>query len=194
MFLSLRYAYILWYTCTRQGTRRYHSYISCLSDWIICRFDSDRKSCLYPITWRCLSPITWSAELRVWMVLTSYSGVCNICNNNIVYQIGQSFDFTMIGNLSCRRFYPLLVLECVRTQVVMTSLSDVKRLLPTRKIWQMLRRTKNTPYYRLQGRQCMCNYQDSRAYRGRWVGSSEYYLYCLQYISCANFMIRSFLI
>ena len=51
-----------------------------------------------------------------------------------------------------------------------------------------------TPYYRLQGRQCMCNYQDSRAYRGRWVGSSEYCLYGLQYISCANFMIRSFLI
>ena len=52
----------------------------------------------------------------------------------------------------------------------------------------------DTPYYRLQGRQCMCNYQDSRAYRGRWVGSSEYYLYGLQYNSCANFMICSFLI
>ena len=25
--------------------------LSCLSDWTICGFDSDRKSCLYPITW-----------------------------------------------------------------------------------------------------------------------------------------------
>ena len=50
----------------------------------------------------------------------------------------------MIGNLSCRRVYPFLVLECVRTQVVMTSLGDVKWLLPTmRKKGQMLRRTKN---------------------------------------------------
>ena len=37
--------------------------ISCLSDWTICGFDSDRKPCLYPITWPCLSPITWSTEL-----------------------------------------------------------------------------------------------------------------------------------
>ena len=51
-----------------------------------------------------------------------------------------------------------------------------------------------TPYYWIQGRQCMCNYQDSRAYRGRWVGSFEYYLYGLQYISYANFMIHLFLI
>ena len=39
--------------------------------WIwekICWFDSDRKPCLYPITWPCLSPITWSTELR------SYNG------------------------------------------------------------------------------------------------------------------------
>ena len=42
--------------------------LSCLSDWTICGFDSDRKSCLYPITWSCLSPITWSTELR------SYNG------------------------------------------------------------------------------------------------------------------------
>ena len=41
---------------------------SCLSDWTICGFDSDRKPCLYPITWSCLSPITWSTELR------SYNG------------------------------------------------------------------------------------------------------------------------
>ena len=25
--------------------------LSCLSDWTICGFDSDRKPCLYPITW-----------------------------------------------------------------------------------------------------------------------------------------------
>ena len=42
--------------------------ISCLSDWTICRFDSDRKPCLYPITWPCLYSITWSTELR------SYNG------------------------------------------------------------------------------------------------------------------------
>ena len=42
--------------------------LSCLSDWTICGFDSDRKPCLYPITWPCLSPITWSTELR------SYNG------------------------------------------------------------------------------------------------------------------------
>ena len=40
----------------------------------------------------------------------------------------------MVGNPFCRRFHPLLVLECVRTQVVMTSLGDVKRHLPTRKM------------------------------------------------------------
>ena len=37
----------------------------------------------------------------------------------------------MIRNPCCRRFYPLLVLECVRTQVVMASLSDVKRQTPS---------------------------------------------------------------
>ena len=44
------------------------STLSCLSDWTICGFDSDRKPCLYPITWPCLPPITWSTELR------SYNG------------------------------------------------------------------------------------------------------------------------
>ena len=65
-------------------------------------------------------------------VHTFYSVTCNICKFNITYQIRQSFDFTLIGNPSCHHFYPLLVLECVRTQVVMTSLGDVKQLLPTR--------------------------------------------------------------
>ena len=75
-------------------------------------------------------------------VHTSCFVACSICKFNIAYQIGQSFDFTMVGHPSCRRFDPLLVLECVRTQVVMTSLGDVKRHLPTRKICQMVRRTK----------------------------------------------------
>ena len=53
--------------------------------------------------------------------------------HNITYQLGQSFDldFTIIVNPSCRRFYPLLVFECVRTKDVMTSLGDVKLFLPT---------------------------------------------------------------
>ena len=58
-------------------------YISCLSNWTICRFDSGHIT-----------------------VHTFYSVAFNICKFNIVYQIGQSFDFTMIGNHSCRRFYP----------------------------------------------------------------------------------------
>ena len=77
---------------------------------------------------------------RVITVHTFYFVACNICKFNIVYQIGQSFYFTMIRNPSCRRFYLLLVLECVRTQVVMMSLGDIKWLLPTRKIGQMLHR------------------------------------------------------
>ena len=43
------------------------------------------------------------------------------CKYNIAYRIRQSVDFAMIGNPSCCRFYPLLVLEFVRKQVVMTS-------------------------------------------------------------------------
>ena len=71
---------------------------------------------------------------RVITVHTSCFVACNICKFNIAYEIGQSSDFTMVGNPFCRRFHPLLVLECVRTQVVMTSLGDVKRHLPTRKM------------------------------------------------------------
>ena len=69
---------------------------------------------------------------KVIAVRIFYSIVCNICKYNIMYQIGQSLDFTMIGNPSCCCFYPLLVLECVYTQVVMTSLGEIKRLLPMR--------------------------------------------------------------
>ena len=130
-------------SCSNQRKELLQCLISCLSDWTICWFDGDRKPCLYPITWRCLSPITWSTELRVWTVLTFYSVIYNIYKYKIAYQIGQSFDFAMIENPSCRRFYPLLVLECVRTQVVMTSLGDVKRPLPSWKIGQMLLRTEN---------------------------------------------------
>ena len=61
-------AYLLfrdWYHLnTRWLTQKKTFIISCLSDWTICGFDSDRKPCLYPITWPFLSPITLSTELR----------------------------------------------------------------------------------------------------------------------------------
>ena len=69
---------------------------------------------------------------KVIAVRTVYSVTCNICKFNIEYQNGLSFVFTMIINSFCCGFYPWLVLECVCTQVVMASLSDVKRLLSTR--------------------------------------------------------------
>ena len=48
---------------------------------------------------------------KVITVHAFYSVACNCCKFNIVYQIGQTFDFTMIGNPSCCHFYPLLVLK-----------------------------------------------------------------------------------
>ena len=56
------------YLVLQKYNKKTYTKISCLSDWTICGFDSDRKSCLYPITWSCLSPITWSTELM------SYNG------------------------------------------------------------------------------------------------------------------------
>ena len=120
--------------------------ISCLSDWTICGFDSDRKPCLYPHHVTLSFPYHVINGTRVITVHTSCFVACSImyiCKFNIAYQFGQSFDFTMVGNPSCRRFHPLLVLECVRAQVVMTSLGDDKWHLPTRKTCQMVRRTKN---------------------------------------------------
>ena len=50
---------------------------------------------------------------RVIMVYTFYFFVCNICKYNIAYQIGQSFDFTMIGNTSCCRFF----IRCMQCKI-----------------------------------------------------------------------------
>ena len=60
--------YVVLFVVAGSGSCSISKDLSCLSDWTICRFDSDRKPCLYPITWPCLSPITWSTELR------SYNG------------------------------------------------------------------------------------------------------------------------
>ena len=143
---------------------RYISFISCtFIFWVTFSFKSCMQAGHTYLTYRCGQSVdltvignpvfTLSRDLsfpyhvinrtRVITVHTFYFVACSICKFNIAYQIGQSFYFTiMIGNPSCRRFYLLLVLECVRTQVVMMSLGDIKRLLPTQKIGQMLRRMR----------------------------------------------------
>ena len=104
------------------------------SDWTICWFDSDKKTCLYPITWLLSYPLCMSNGTRVIMLHTFYSIVCKFCKYYIGYQTGQSFDLTIIGNPFCCSFYPLLVLEWV----LMSS-----SFFLSGEIGQMLWRTKN---------------------------------------------------
>ena len=71
------------------------------------------------------------------VVLDSINLACRTRQSGDLTVIGNpvftlSCDLSFPGNPSCRRCYPLLILECVRTQVMMTSLGDVKRHLPTR--------------------------------------------------------------
>ena len=85
-----------------------------------------------PVTWLVFPLSRHQQNYRVITVNTFYFDACYTCKFNIAYQIWQSFDFTMIVSPSCCRLYSLQVLKWVRTQVVMTSLGDIKRLLPTR--------------------------------------------------------------
>ena len=70
VFIHIMYKWLKVLTCDKPNLliNMTNQSISCLSDWTICGFDSDRKPCLYPITWPCLSPITWSTGIR------SYNG------------------------------------------------------------------------------------------------------------------------
>ena len=67
---------------------------------------------------------------RTKVVNGTYFSFCRLQYMSIQYQVSNWTFFWLIGNPSCHRFYPLLVLESIRTQVLMTSLYDVKRPLP----------------------------------------------------------------